>query len=90
MLPIRKKLDGNTSAERLGVSTTAGPHARTCLHMGCTEAPTHGHVVPVRCALHALGGMESFEDGPHKTLFEAHSESRRPADEADLIELRVE
>jgi hypothetical protein len=79
MLPMWKKWTGCTSAERVGVSTTAGPHARTCLQMGCTEAPTHGHVVPVRCFVHKLSGMESFEDGPHVTLKEASRATPREA-----------
>jgi hypothetical protein len=77
MLPLWKKWDGispdgEKRHEAIGVSTTAGPHARTCLHMGCREAPTHGYVTPVRCYEHRLGGMESFGAGPHATLHEAN------------------
>lgn len=72
MLPIWKKwtkrADDDPAHVRIGVSTTSGPHERTCLQMGCDEAPTHGYVVPVRCYGHALCGMKRLdpETTPHE------------------------
>ena len=83
MLPLWKKWTGAPPGgekrhEIIGVSTTAGPHARTCLHAGCDEQPTYGYVTPVRCYSHRIGGMESFCERSHATLHGAAPQTGVP------------